>query len=336
LTLLTLIFSSCFKKEEPIKLPFGESVIQSFYLGENYDKQIFFDLSSNTYQSKELVDWDLRFESSPDGIGVFINNGYDIKVRKTNLYNLDEPLTLDTNYIKSLPDLIDAPEGTVEGSAIGDWRNYVLPGSNKSGIYVLELIYNKGWDRYVRMQILNSNDSEYVCKFSPLSYKGTLVTEWPTTTIIPKDINKNFTYYTFKNGGRVVDNAEPDKKTWDLEFAKYKHIFYNYGPNPFPYLVTGVLSNSYNVEIALDSTKGFDNIDANELTSYQYTKNRNGIGFEWKSFDFSSSFVFSVNDKYTYIIKDTEGKYYKLRFLDFYNEQRVKGYPKFEFILIKN
>ncbi|MDP2174775.1 MAG: HmuY family protein [Bacteroidota bacterium] len=332
---LLLFLTSCFKKEIPIQLPYGESQIQSFYLGANYENQIFFDLSSNSFQTRGLIDWDLRFESSDKGIGVFINNGYDIKIRKTNLYNLDEPLTLDTNYIKTLPDLIDAPEGNFESSAIGDWRNYVLTTSNKSGIYILELIYNKGWDRYMRMQILSVNDSGYMCKFSPLSYNGSLVKEWPDITFIPKDKTQNFTYFTFKNGGRVVDNAEPNKNTWDLEFTKYKHIFYNYGPNPFPYLVTGVLSNSNQVEVAMDTTTNYDNINANDLSKYQFTKNRNGIGFEWKSFDFSSSFVFSVNNKNTYIIKDTDGKHYKLRFLDFYNEQRVKGYPKFEFILIK-
>ncbi|MEX0595319.1 MAG: hypothetical protein WD512_02385, partial [Candidatus Paceibacterota bacterium] len=250
-----IIFSltSCFKKEKPVQLPLGESKIQSFFLGENYENQIFFDLSSNSYQTRGLIDWDLRFESSDQGIGVFINNGIDIKIRKTNLYNLDEPLTLDTNYIKTLPDLIDAPEGNVESSAIGDWRNYVLTSSNKSGIYILELIYNKVWERYMRMQILSVSDSGYLCKFSPLSYNGNLVKEWPSTTYIPKDKNQNFTYFTFKNGGRVVENAEPNKETWDLEFTKYKHIFYNYGPNPFPYLVTGVLSNTNNVVVALDS-----------------------------------------------------------------------------------
>jgi hypothetical protein len=79
----------------------------------------------------------------------------------------------------------------------------------------------------------------------------------------------------------------------------------------------------------------FNDINSSYISKYQFTSNRNGVGFEWKSFDFNTSFIFTVKPNLTYIIKDTDDKLYKLRFIDFYNEQRVKGYPKFEFILIK-
>lgn len=335
LLILLLFLNSCFKKEKPLSLPKGSSTINSLFLGDNYENQIFFDLGTNTFQQKDLVQWDLRFQSGENETGIFLNNGNDIKIRKTNLYNLDEPLTTDTNYIKELPELIDAPEGDADNSAIGKWYNYVSPGVSKPGIYVLELFYKQGWDRFVRMQILESNDSEYVCKFSPLYKNGKKVTEWNELTNIKKDKNQNYTYYSFKNGGNIIDLAEPNKNTWDIEFTKYKHIFYNYGPTPFPYTVTGVLSNPNQVEIAIDSSSVFNEIDLTKISNYNFSKKRNAIGFEWKSFDFSSSFVYSVNSKYTYIIKDTEGNYYKFKFLDFYNEQRVKGYPKFEFLRIK-
>jgi hypothetical protein len=336
LFIITIVFlSSCFKKEKPFELPIGESNITSFYLGENYENQIFFDLGTNTYQTKDLFDWDLRFETGKNQFGVFINNGKDIRVRKTNLFNLDEPLTLDTSYLKSLPVLIDEPEGKVDKSAIGNWSTFIAPGSSKPGIYVIELIDQVGWDRFVRMQILDVNDTQYVCKFSPMVFNNKLVTEWNQLTYIPKQSNQNFTYFSFKSGGYVLNNAEPDKRTWDLEFTKYKHIFYNYGPNPFPYLVTGVLSNPNNVTVAIDSVSNFNDINSSFINKYQFSSNRNGVGFEWKSFDFNTSFIFTVKPNLTYIIKDTDDKLYKLRFIDFYNEQRVKGYPKFEFILIK-
>jgi hypothetical protein len=42
-----------------------------------------------------------------------------------------------------------------------------------------------------------------------------------------------------------------------------------------------------------------------------------------------------VNAKITFIIQDTDGQIYKLRFLDFYNAKAEKGYPKFEFLRIR-
>ena len=41
--------------------------------------------------------------------------------------------------------------------------------------------------------------------------------------------------------------------------------------------------------------------------------------------------AYSVNPKMNYILKVADGFYYKLHFLDFYNDQGIKGYPKFEF-----
>ena len=35
-------------------------------------------------------------------------------------------------------------------------------------------------------------------------------------------------------------------------------------------------------------------------------------------------------DNINFVIRDFEGKYYKMRFIDFYNSQGLKGYPKFE------
>jgi len=332
--LSSFLLSACFKEEAPIKRGTGDTIINSVFLGENYENQIFFDLGTNTFQQKNLIEWDLRFRSGKNEIGVFVNTGKEIKMRKLNLYNLDEPLTADTNYIKSIPELVDNPDGNANNSAIGDWTKYILSNGNKSGIYVLELTYEKGWNRFIRLQILSSNDSFYVCKFVPLYKNGIKVTEWDITTKIPKNFNQNFTYFSFKNDGKIVENAEPDKRTWDIEFTKYKHTFFEFTP-PLPYPVTGILSNSFNVEIAIDSSNNFEKISMANVKDLSFSKKRNTIGFEYKAFSFKSTFEYTINSKNTYVIKDTEGNYYKLKFLDFYNNKKERGYPKFEFIILK-
>ena len=49
----------------------------------------------------------------------------------------------------------------------------------------------------------------------------------------------------------------------------------------------------------------------------------------WKEFNFETN-LYSVKDNINFVIRDFEGKYYKMRFIDFYNSQGLKGYPKFE------
>jgi hypothetical protein len=90
------------------------------------------------------------------------------------------------------------------------------------------------------------------------------------------------------------------------------------------------------VEVAKDSAMTpFDEIDGNSISKYHFTTNRNGIGYDWKTHAQGPGGAYSIAPKVTYIIKDTEGHYYKLRFLDYNNALGQSGYPKFEFIRIK-
>lgn len=330
--LVALFFSSCFKKEDPLILPTGNTEITTVFLGKNYEKELYFDLGTNTYQEKMASEWDIRFETTANGFGVFLNNGNNIIARKINISNLDESKASDTVYIKSCKELVDAPEGYVSGSAIGDWRNYKsLPPLSNPGIYVIELSYMSGLEKYKRLQILNYDDSAFYIRITSLGQIN------GDTLVIPKDKNRNYTYYSFKNGGNIVSNPEPDKHTWDIVFTRYKHIFYGIlpGNEPFPYRVTGVLSSRNKVEVARDSTTGFENIDAGSIRQYTFSKDQNAIGYDWKSHAFGAAGNYTVNSKITYIIKDTDGNYFKLHFLDFYDANGDKGYPKFEFVRIK-
>ena len=50
----------------------------------------------------------------------------------------------------------------------------------------------------------------------------------------------------------------------------------------------------------------------------------NVIGYDWKIYDFDTGF-YTIDPSATYILSDTEGYFYKLRFIDFYNENGEKG-----------
>lgn len=338
LLVIVLLLSGCFKKEDAIILPAGNSEIRTIWLGKDYEKEMYFEISSNSFQEKQSADWDIRFESGSDEHGVFLNNGNLIIAKKIEVYDLKETRSKDTFYFKEFKELVDAPNGKADKAAMADWKSYTSLGPDPSpGIYVIELSYLSGIDKYKRVQILSVNDSAYRVIFSNLEDKDGKPVTVGDTVVIPKDKSRNYTYYSFKNGGHIVANAEPDKNTWDLVFTRYKHIFYGIlpGNEPFPYRVTGVLSSPNNVIIARDSMDNFNQINASSIAQFTFSDDLNVIGYDWKSHAFGAAGNYTVNSKITYIIMDTKGDYYKLRFLDFYDTKGEKGYPKFEFVQIK-
>jgi len=55
------------------------------------------------------------------------------------------------------------------------------------------------------------------------------------------------------------------------------------------------------------------------------------IGYEWKYYNFDAA-LYTIEPGLAYVIRDRDGFYYKLRFIDFYSEGGEKGYPKFEYV----
>jgi hypothetical protein len=329
---ILILLSGCFKKEDAITLPIGTSTISKVFLGSDYEKDMYLDISTNTFQEKQSGDWDIRFETTDAGYGIFLNNGNLIKARKIGVYGLTEKLASDSNYYKTNKELRDGPEGKTSMSAIGDWRTYKSAAPDYlPGIYVIELSYETGVNKYKKLQVLNVNDTAFFVRITNYSETS------GDTFVIPKDKTRNFTYYSFKNAGKIVTNIEPDKNGWDLVFTRYNHFFYDIlpGNEPFPYRVSGVLSNPNKVMVARDSLDNFEKITAASIPDYHFSNDWNVIGYDWKSHAFGAAGNYTVNSKITYIIKDTDGDYYKLRFLDFYNNKGEKGYPKFEFSRIK-
>ena len=93
--------------------------------------------------------------------------------------------------------------------------------------------------------------------------------------------------------------------------------------------MTGILINDKTTQVAVDTINDFNQINYSSLSNYQFLSKRDIIGYNWKEFNFETN-LYSVKDNINFVIRDFEGKYYKMRFIDFYNDQGLKGYPKFE------
>ena len=107
---------------------------------------------------------------------------------------------------------------------------------------------------------------------------------------------------------------------------RYTHVFQN---PTLPYLVTGVLLNRFNTSCAQEESIQFEEITYESIGDYDFSFDLNTIGYDWKSYSFDLS-QFTIVENMSFVIKTNNEAYFKLRFIDFYNDLGEKGAPKFE------
>lgn len=311
LFILLLTLSSCKKEELPVpKHATGDVITATVNMEASYKCQIYYDLETNTVVGQNAKTlWDLAFETSPTGFHVIQNTAKTMFAWNTNITNFDS-VTDTTGFFNNKK--WDEPSGNLDSTAIGDWRN-------ASNVYIIDRGYNElgTHQGFRKIQFQTFGETSYTVRFSQLNGVGN------TTFQIAKDTNYNFTFLSFTTSGTLI--VEPPKQTWDLLFTQYTHIFYN--PTQ-PYLVTGCLINRYNTQVAIDTTNSFETITFNNTENYQLSTKVNAIGYEWKTFNAG---IYVTNPNFNYIIKNRKGIYYKLHFIDFYNQSGLKGSPKWEY-----
>lgn len=320
-----VLFSSCFKEDRPIVLPEAPgSSVETVFLGSEYQNQLFYNLSRLDYVQRDIRDWDLAFDCRTDSFKVVTNYGRDIFVARTQLHDLTS-LTQSFNH-RDFDWLYDFPSGVLDSNAFGNWK---AEHGSSTPYYLIDMGRRLPQEeRYYYVRVVEANPDSYTLHIGLLFENGS---SDPTVLTWPRNPSQTYTYVNLRTQ-QVMTDFEPPKNDWDILFTRYRHIFY-IEPNPelpFPYLVTGALLNPYNTQVAIDSVTPFHDIDLDFCTRQTYSTSPDAIGYAWKDFDFSVTFTYSINSLKTYIVKNQHGQYYKIRFLDFYNENRLRGYPKFE------
>jgi len=304
------VFISCEMEEIPVS-PHnpGDIQINQIELSNDYRYQVFYDLGSNSIISDNLkTDWDLGFESSSQGYHVILNSS------TYSALSYIENISFNDNIDPT--DLIwswDNPNGDLDSSAFGDSRNL-------SGFYVFDRGFDlNGTPRGFKKILIDSITNE----FYQISFSNLDNSEYNSFKLY-KDPSVNFTCFSFESN-QIVD-IEPSYNDWDLLFSQYTHL-YNDTTTP-AYLVTGVCSN-LDVLVAKDTSYEFNEINYSMINEFSFNDDRDAIGFDWKEYNFNAG-SYTINSNTNYIIMDKQQKYFKLRFIDFYNSDGDKGYPTFE------
>lgn len=325
---LSFVLSSCFPEDTQVaQYQRGDAQLGVADITEDYNQKIYYNLNENkVVKVSNYNDWDISFETNDDSFYIMFNPA--IIGGALNLGQVDFD-TIITGASK-LKWTYDDYSKSIDSGSIGKWwensNNSII---SKKDIYVLNLgidIVGRNVG-YKKFQVLDKDDNFYYIKFSDLNNNN------KTEFKIPIDKKFERMTFTFKNNGSIT-YSEPETNSWDILFTKYSEYFEELFF--LPYSVNGVLLN-YNKTLAYvadSSDNTYDGLNIDNLEYNKFTNKINTIGWDWKTYIFDIGY-YNVNVKKTYVLKDNNGYYYKLRFLDFYTLKdniTSKGNISFEYL----
>ncbi|MBD3862944.1 HmuY family protein [Olleya marilimosa] len=235
----------------------------------------------------------------------------------------------------------DSKEGELTGTAFGE----ISTTDSENNVYIINLgndiptenngtLNTTGEARgYMKVRIL-SDGNTYTIQYAALSN----TTDFSEITVT-KDSSYNLTGVSLTNG--LIIDTEPMSSNWDLDLGG---VFSYYGS--LGNLDAGLTYSDYTLHNTLSGV-GLYQIDVEDDTIPTYTDfsfsdineanlvfdNRAYIGSGWRSVDFSTGETTVTANRY-YIIKDTDGNYYKLRFTAVESETGERGNPQFQYDLL--
>jgi len=321
---LTFILTGCFEDDEkvPPHVP-GDELTYEF-TKSMYTDQAFLDLGTNEVNATNVNgEWTMKFGA--------LAGDWQIGVNSADYWGVYPSGTTNQDSIPEKPPvedwIFDASSGDPDSSAFAGYVTF--PGEDT--LYT-EYIYLLGkYDGF-------TYKATYAVQFHAVDHMGYMfrIKTWPSGEWgdyeILKDDMYNYIYFSASQR-EIKHEIEPVKNNWDLLFTQYGSIIYTDEGEPTPYYVRGVLLNRNLVTVAIDSVKAFQDISSEDLTSYSYSRRQDIIGYVWKDVEVdvnSNTAIYTVRPGITYVIMDSEGVFFKMRFISYYNDSGEKGFPVIE------
>ncbi len=325
----SLLLPGCFRPDVPVApfQPDPSSQVMEISMASydasigdtRYNHQIYFTLSTGEQKTVDRLSWDLGFSASETGTAVILNGANFMQIALAEGKTFGDPWT--TQELTSLVFRFDSATGSLDHTAIGEWAK-----SEENSTFVLDLGYDHNLSArgHRQLQILRADAQEFEIRYADLDGNNV------RTAVIPKRSGHNFSFYSLVSEQMV--EVEPPQDSWDLVFTYYAYRY----PDGFPYWLTGALSNRHQVAVAEVPTSfaTWDELTLADTASLTFSPNIDEIGFDWKSYVFGPPARYVTHQEKCYVVRDTKGYFYRLRFLDFYNDQGWKGFPQIEYSLL--
>lgn len=320
---IIVTMSSCFKEDEMLPAPsHGDVQTDTIAMTETYKYQVWFRLDSGVVVStNSKTAYDLGFECSNEGWHVILNSSDFARI--ADLGPVSFGAACDTAGIDWK---FDKSDGNPDSIAIGQW--FVVDVNDtvsNSHVYLIDRGMDELGNALGLCQIIFDSLKNSTYYFRYTGWKGG-ETKYCQ---VNKDPTVHYLYFSLTGSG-TIQHIEAPKDQYDLEFTQYTTLLFTDLGEAYPYLVTGVLSNRKGVVVALDTVTPFFDINLEQAKNYDYSSSMDAIGYLWKYYNFDAG-TYTVEDNMSYIIRDRQGYFYKLRFIGFYNKNGQKGYPVIEY-----
>lgn len=240
--------------------------------------------------------------------------------------------TFDENNVEFVDDF----DGDILKTAIAEISDNDL--ENK--VYLLNLGYAVGADTpplgssavagdhrgWLKLRILK-NAQNYVLQYAHLDDASFQEVE------IAKNLETNFTFFSFDTN--TID-VEPNKKDWDMCFTVFTNEIPGYGTYGYTdFIISNNLQQVQAYSIDEDEGLSFEDFERTDIDEANFDVSQRAIGSSWRVGG-GPGVSPQVKNNLFYLLKDTEGFYYKIKFATLTNKEGERGFPQFKYSLIKN
>jgi len=316
--ILVVLASSCRKGELPVSRPSNKNInTVEIVTGVNYDRQVYFNLLDNEeVGTSHRNDWDLGFSCS-DTPYIVCNTGRMMTAMLVE-DNTFEQLTSKGDFENNQK--LDHSTGRIDSLAIRGGSLFLI----NRGIGV------DADAKFIKLEIIEHTKTLFKGRIANLDGSN------EQTVSISKNTEYNFVYLKWDKSEKCsTPIVEPKKTEWDIVFTQYGYIFYQ---PAMLYSVMGCLTNSYNTKALkiLPDDKKFEEVNLAYAQTLDLLEDKDVIGYDWKSVHgVTATPTWTIQYDNTYIIKDQNDIYYKLRFIGFNNPTTgEKGTPVFEYMAL--
>ena len=353
LCLSLFALSSCSSDDDstpsqPISIIIEGAEVSPEIGGPNEQNQVYIDLSTDTATAIQRDSWDLGFYSGSD-FRVAINGSIYMATAQLTATDIDavnssstevqdlQPQVAVGTFDEANLEFIDAPYGQITETAIDtvsdtDANNYV---------YLVNLGFEVGTETPSNGSVAVSGDSrgwkkirvtksgnDYVLQYADLD--ATTHNE----VTISKNADYNFTFFSFNTESEV--SVEPLKTEWDLNFTVFTNEITGFGAYGYSdYIVNNIKSNAtaYMIDTELN-TFTYENFTLGDVIDTNFTNDQRSIGSSWRNGGGPGALP-SLKENVFYIVNDTDGNLYKLKFLAMASESGERGHPQFVYSLLQ-
>lgn len=346
-----MLVQSCIKEDNtPVKIPpIDGATVEPTVGGETEPNQVWVELSSNTIKATPREAWDLGFYCG-DEFRVIMNPSLMMSAGKiANVNNIDAVNSQTVASLKNLVQVanfqdnaqyIDNPNGEILTQTTGiseikadDSQNnvYLLNMGNKiyTGSTVPGSVYTMGDPRgWKKIRVLRYQQG-YKIQYADLD--ETTHKEF----IITKDNAYNHKFFSFKTENYA--DIQPKKKNWDLCFTVFTNLT-SAGAFMTSYIYPDFVINNtlgkvavYEVTTAAGQGEtAYNNFKVSDINPTKFvTNDQRTIGANWRTTTGTNG-VEVYSNKF-YVLKNSEGFFFKIRFLRMKNDQGYRGHPQFEY-----